>query len=40
MQLSMGSVAVMTSKKSLKLWGMIGEKGGTVLIDTGATSKW
>lgn len=37
LQLHMGSVTGMTSKKSLKLWGRIRHKGVTVLIDSGAT---
>lgn len=37
MQLNMGSMAGMTSKKSLKFWGTIGGKGVTVLVDSGAT---
>lgn len=37
MQLNMGSVAGMTSRKSLKLWGTIRDRDVTVLIDTGAT---
>lgn len=40
MQLNMGTVAGMTSRKSLKLWGMIREKGVTVLVDTGATQNY